>query len=166
MVSPSKPPKNRFMRILLAGLDELNMFPSDADRDRAVEAFQRSLGGTMTLKICALNVIVFLVVMFVVRTAGSFFTQAGWIEDLGLVLAVASIILVMRWTYHRTAARHLRRALLETGVAVCAKCGYRLDGLPPDTTVCPECGGTLNERAKDLLRIVSEVRGSTENKPV
>ncbi|MCA9296818.1 MAG: hypothetical protein KC983_09875 [Phycisphaerales bacterium] len=33
----------------------------------------------------------------------------------------------------------IRRAMRDCGLNICARCGYELKGLPPDS-VCPECG--------------------------
>lgn len=54
---------------------------------------------------------------------------------VSLVVWVLSAF-VYGWIY----VRAVRRAMRDFGHDICVGCGYRLDGLPPDAALCPECG--------------------------
>jgi hypothetical protein len=70
--------------------------------------------------------------------------QRIWSLPVYILFEVAFVFVVcalMYWIFQRRYRRFAWRAVRELGFAdVCARCGYRLAGLPPDRTACPECG--------------------------
>ena len=148
---------HRLMRVTLAGLDELDRFPTEEARRQALDRYARRLegfgnprwwfgfllvtGGTLVVvnvTVRALPILLPLprtVVTVVVGTLG-----------------IAVFLVLLRWFHRVGAARALRVELLQVGVPVCRRCGYLLEGLPADSRQCPECGRELGEEALEILR--------------
>ena len=148
--------RKTLLNFTLAGLEELDHFPSDEDRQRAIGAIESGFGGGgMALGI-------FL-------TAGSFTGTAVLVRFLLTTLPVGvppllgdllvfglaggAFYAALRGLHRRGVRRALRQQLIECGVPVCSPCGYPLRGLPPATSVCPECGRALEARVRLLLSV-------------
>lgn len=153
-------PKRSLLHLTLAGLQELSMFRTEQDRDRAIAEFGESLAGNGRGLIAGIVVVAVSVAGFVfaVRVIVSQFTQRMWVRDVAFVVALVGMFLLLRWLHQRGAARHLRKHLVDSGVPVCIDCGYRLDGLPSSADVCPECGGALSDTIRGTLKLLSTAR--------
>jgi len=65
-------------------------------------------------------------------------------QNVPYMIGLAVIVLLFwpwsAWAYARVYGKPCRLAMLKLGRLVCVDCGYRLEGLGPEITRCPECG--------------------------
>ncbi len=142
------------MNVTLAGLPELELFPSDDARRQAFREISDKPDRPKKMVVASTLVVA---AMFAVASAAQWLLTALGAPKglagvlLGLALAV-TLAFSIRALHRRVMGHELRLKLLEAGVAICVKCGYALRGLPTDSTRCPECGRGLSDRARELIR--------------
>ena len=94
--------------------------------------------------IFALIVPVVLVFKFVLPLVLGWLGMTG--QNMPYVVGIAVVLVVFwvwaAWVYKHLYAKPMRRAICETGRALCVECGYDLTGLDGDIKVCPECGSS------------------------
>lgn len=157
MGATKRMPRN-LLNFTLSGIDELSMFPSPEERQKALEELGRSfrwweiaLGivATATAAIVVnfgLKIAIKWAIPNVSRATGEA------LDMLRFVVMAIAVFLVLR-ALHRWGVRPaLRQRLIQTGVPVCMGCGYLLRGLPETTAKCPECGRSVDETVRDILR--------------
>jgi hypothetical protein len=159
---PMKKPSRNLLNLTLAGLDELDLFPSDEERQAAIDAVAGSRSGlaspALWLGIATCGFVA-LAAMLLSRVAirpllaslvpGRAGGELVDIVHIGFVMGAT--FLVMRWLHRRGAAALLRRRLLGAGVPVCVRCGYHLRGLGTSARACPECGRALDGEVQTIL---------------
>jgi hypothetical protein len=59
---------------------------------------------------------------------------------LGIAIPCLVVILGSAWLYRFIYRTPVRRAMRELGYDICIGCGYRLEGLGNEHSICPECG--------------------------
>lgn len=141
-------------RYTLKGLDELEHFPDEASKQKALEETSSEVGardlaigiffiasagiGSMWLAKTIVRHLPFAMPRFVGESIPFIvmFTAVGF-----------TLVFLHRWGTRDT----LRKKLLHAGVPVCMKCGYLLRGLDRETPTCPECGRRIDENAKAIL---------------
>ena len=57
-----------------------------------------------------------------------------------MITFVVSISVAAAWLYRFIYIKPARMAMRELGYDICIGCGHRLQGLPPTSPQCPECG--------------------------
>lgn len=166
-VAPAKPasspapmlatPKKRkhLLHYTLAGLTELQHFPSDADRQLALDEIGGEAGnpkrGSFWLALGIIAISVIAARMLAVWVL-SFVVWPGAIEELLRFLAIfGAFFIVLRWLHRWGAAGELRAKLVAQGVPVCFKCGYLLHGLRNEVGRCPECGREFDAQVRQIL---------------
>lgn len=151
---PSRPDAAGLLRFTLAGLPELEMFPTAGQRDAALASvvagitpagrawwtgFAILVGGVAAVGIPA---------RILVPRLG----LPRWSNDLILMALIGGcVFFVIRWLHRWGAQRVLRERLLDAGVAVCTHCGYDLRGQPSEPLRCPECGRPMDPRAAAIV---------------
>lgn len=148
-------PKRNLLNLTLAGLDELEHFPSPAQRQAAIDAFPSSIRSRDVIIGAALLIIAAVAVNIAVRilvwnTLPGRFTRFA--PDVALVAMLTTAFFFIRWGHRRTAQRWLRSRLLACGVPVCTACGYNLRGLPDPAGRCPECGAAISPEAARIIQ--------------
>lgn len=161
---PSRPDDlgvNRLMSLTLAGLDELDKFPSEESRREALDRWAREGEGFSSPRWWLAVALVaggsFFAMQLTSRFMGALFPRhASVIELLAWTVGVVTFLAVLRWLHRVGAARVLRRELLRAGVPVCQGCGATLTGLPDEAGHCPECGRELGD---DVLVVLGREPG-------
>lgn len=142
----------------LGTLPELELFPTLEQRDQAVREIEavtrpgwRVTWGwakptliTLPFYVCSLAIILWM--MSALR-----YPAPPWDIRIANGVAIMSWIVARTHLVNRSIPRAIRIKLLDVGVAVCLQCGYGLQGLPVDTTRCPECGKRLDARVTNLI---------------
>ena len=141
--------------VLLRDMEELQHFPSDADRQAAIDEVTNELrrsreeGRLAVLVVSLVAPILFIPIYLFIRGQASRYLPLtlakliGW--GVGLVMMLIPIWLNIR----RGAPTLLRKKLLARGVPVCMNCGYVLRGCPGPN--CPECGRPFDEQVRAIL---------------
>ncbi len=148
-------PRPNLLNLTLAGLDELDHFPSPAERQAAIDAFpssirRRDIAVGVVLLIAVAVAVNISVRILVWNALPGRFTRFA--PEVALVAMLTTAFFFIRWGHQRTAQRWLRSRLLACGVPVCTACGYNLQALPPSTTRCPECGAAIPPEAARILQ--------------
>jgi len=143
------------LNLTLAGLPELDHFPSLEERQKALWEIGNEAGDTKSgwfwLAILAV-VGGAILARYVAGWLLSYVALPGELEDILKVLTILAVFfLVLRWLHRRGAAAELRRKLLARGVPVCMGCGYLLRGLSVSTERCPECGRAFDGQVEKIL---------------
>ncbi len=139
--------RNRFNRwsseAHLRGLPEMQRFPDDESRQKAVQDIYRGMYTWQFAVVLILHAValwtVFFGVEYVIRTQIAALSRwSAWVSMVLVLIGYAVFIVVC---LRRDSIRDLRRKLIEAGVPVCVKCGYDLRGAPAEgDRRCPECG--------------------------
>lgn len=141
--------RRTFLNFTLAGLDELELFPTPEERQKAVNEVGTETRGRDFAKGMTILTLVAAGTAFLALLLGrALFTGVLPRALVDLVPAASAIIaaLITMRLLHRWGARaDLRRKLL--------RCGYDLRGLPPGGALCPECGTEPSVEATRLLTI-------------
>jgi hypothetical protein len=150
------------MNVTLAGIEELEHFPDAEAREKALEEYAKSVRGWSLL----------LGILIASSVAAFSFALARWVivplviwalpislpRGSPEILRFAIVALCMFFTIralHRWGVRHdMRQRLLKLGVPICLDCGYLLKGLSETVDRCPECGRTIDQNVRDILRAV------------
>jgi predicted Zn-ribbon and HTH transcriptional regulator len=153
--SGSRRRRNTILRLTLAGLPELELFPSKETRETALWEVGNESGGEVVkglLPGILLIALVVLLAQFVSRGLMSLIHWPRAVEDSIQLLLVAMVAFAAIRTLHRRGFRQaLRHKLLAIGVPICVQCGYALRGLPPSSKRCPECGIEVEEKMRSMI---------------
>jgi hypothetical protein len=157
----SKSKRSRAVSLLpftLAGIDELDLFPTPAARKKALDEIGRDFTwwefvfGVLVTAGAAIGANWLLKMLFRMLFPGVPGLPGEGLEFLRLVMVMGAVLIVLRLLHRWGVRPALRQRLIESGVPVCLGCGYLLRGLPPDSTVhCPECGRAIDERVKAIM---------------
>jgi len=143
------------LKVTLAGLPELDKFPSDKERSEALQQIGTEAGNVRSGGYWLAIAILVGSVLLARTVAGFLLAQVSWpnwIEDgLKYAAMVLAFIVIIRRLHRWGAASSLREKLLAAGVPVCRKCGYTLIGLPLTPGRCPECGKAFDEAVRAIL---------------
>lgn len=148
------------LRATLAGLPELDMFPGVRDRRAALDHFGAVICGDRNWRWWTVAG----VMIAIAATAG--YAMSALVACCGVPLVSyglsnyilrAGAMLLVFWTLLRKtqrvgAAAHMRRLLIDRGVAMCLRCGYCLAGHDERAQRCPECGRAIDELTRGKLR--------------
>lgn len=150
------PPKVHPFNATLRGIEEVENFKTAEDRQRALT----ELGDEVRLRDLALGI-----TLCVAAALGSFWLMramfqyilprsipAWFATNACYAAGLIGVLLTMRALHRWGAAKELRRKLIASGVPVCLECGYRLEGVPPRTEMCPECGKGIDASVLKLLK--------------
>ncbi|MCI0630751.1 MAG: hypothetical protein L0Y44_08885, partial [Phycisphaerales bacterium] len=150
--------RKHIMSIFLAGIDELTMFPSDEQRQKALDELGKAVKVwelifaivTVVVVACGINYGLKEFIKWVAPNMDR--TTREIVETVRLIFVIGSAFLVMRMLHRWGVRTELRAKLLEAGVPVCQGCGYLLRGLPSQTGACPECGRGIDEPVRTILQ--------------
>jgi len=160
---PSSPPEpgaslaSRIARApYLKGLSELEMFPDDASRQRALGEIEK---GFMPRSLREWGQFLLAVVVFLTGPAivGYLIAHIAlprlgpWNARIFLGVMLLGYAIIVYLAIRRDMPKALRNSLLDLGIPVCVACGYDLRNLPRATVRCPECGRKLDGRAVRAL---------------
>lgn len=170
-IRPLKPRKHP-MSVTLEGIEELSLFPNEAERQRAIAAHAESINGwgfVLGMLICVVIGVSSLVLSRVLVNTLHHVLPWGLPAAVRDVLPFALVALCMFLTVctlHRWGVRRaLRQRLLALGVPVCMHCGYALRGLPGDAQACPECGKEICCEALILLKAAADQAKAVDANP-
>lgn len=157
--------QNPVLRFTLAGLPELDLFPSREAQDTALWELGKEAGGSFIKDLLPGILIVVFVAMTAQVLAQRLLTIVVWppvIEEIVHFLLVAAAAIIAIRTLHRRSLRAaLRRKLIALGVPICVRCGYALRGLPATSLVCPECGTAIDASLRALIEADSPAEAPT-----
>ncbi len=146
------------LRLTLARLPELALFPNADDRRETLRAFGTSMRDVRDWRYWMMLSMMALLAAGVGLTVGQLAASAlGSIATgatnywLRLTTMIITLWMLISRTQRFGAALRLRLRLVELGVPVCLKCGYALLGHEPNAKRCPECGGAIDARVEALL---------------
>ena len=154
-VADAGKPRPNLFRYTLKGVEELDHFPSEESRLRALD----EIGSEVRLRDLAFGITILAAVVF--TTAAGTRMLIRWLipgvlgsadKDVSLLCGVIVGVVVMRWLHRWGTAKSLRRKLLKCGVPVCVHCGYLLRGLPTDVGLCPECGTAIPTETRLIIQ--------------
>jgi len=153
--SPNHGLRTHPFNVTLHGLEELDQFSTDAERQAALKEIADE-AADLTSKGYWLGVGILVGVTLSVWAGSAWLlTLASWPsavkEILRWLVMATSFFLTLRWLHRWGAREELREKLLARGVPICIKCGYSLRGATPESTNCPECGQKIDERAAKIL---------------
>lgn len=143
---------------------EMRLFPTEAARRRAERGVAKIIIASprawlvLAAAVMGAGVFTFVAFDFMLRTGA-----VGFFVIIALEFACTWIIAI--WVASTLASKvrpFLRQCLLETGVAVCARCCYNLAG--NTSGICPECGTPISEDVQKKLALVES--GPTEDPPI
>lgn len=152
----TKPGKHP-MNVTLAGIEELDLFPTPEAREQAIAEHAEAVRGwdlVLGIAIC------------VVAASGAWaFARWGNLGGLSYIMplpnwareiitfatVVVCMFITLRYLHRWGVKRELRRKLIDLRVPVCEGCGYLLRGVSPSTERCPECGRAIDARVRDLI---------------
>lgn len=139
-----------FLRSSMAGAKELNYFPTEQQRQDAIDSILRR---PLTWYE---GVLFFIAIALIFPQTGWTFvgwpiwkavdaivplTIARWHGVIAYYLVTLVVLFVALRVYHRrTTRRRVLYMLLGAGIPVCKKCGYDLRGQAMDAEECSECG--------------------------
>lgn len=148
---------NPLLRLTLAGLPELDYFPTPEARDTALYELGRDAGMSAPKSLAAGIAIIAAFTLSLVFAVKWLLRLVHWprlLEEwIVISLAGGFVFLLLRHLHRRGFVAGLRTKLLAHGVPICVPCGYLLKGLPESTTNCPECGHTIDENTKRVMLI-------------
>lgn len=154
----TKPGKHP-MNVTLTGIEELDLFPTSEDRERAITEYAESVKGwDLVLGIAICIVVVGAAWAFarwgILGGLSYIMPMPGWARE---VITFATVVVCMYFTLrflHRWGVRReLRRKLIDLRVPVCEGCGYLLRGVSPTTAHCPECGRLIDAPVRGLITL-------------
>lgn len=153
---PSEPWYDRIARRpYVAGLPEWDLFPTEADRLRALRTIERGMTPRSLLDILRFGAVVgvlFLVPWWLCSTLADLLfpgdPRRGWFTLVTATLAYITLVFVL---IRRSIPRDIRRELLACGVPICVRCGYGLRGIAADRNCCPECGRRFSPEVRTVL---------------
>lgn len=157
--APRKPKRN-ILGLTLRGLEELQYFPNEEARIKALDDIGRSFRLWETV-----FAIVVIAVAAIAANIGLKWL-IGWLipvhgrltgeilDTLRVIFVIAAGFLVMRALHRWGVRKELRQRLIAAGVPTCESCGYLLRGLDAAVTHCPECGNEIGEHVRDVMRAV------------
>lgn len=150
----TRAPRLHLLNATLAGLPELEHFPSEAARQAALQRMGLEVGRRSFSDLLKGIVAVAgtgAMVVIVARLGVRGLSWPRWVVDgLALVAALAVAWGVLRFLHRRGFQRELRGKLIENGVAICRGCGYLLRGLAASVR-CPECGRGFDADVRAIL---------------
>ena len=164
-VSDAGKSRPNLFRYTLKGVEELDHFPSEESRLRALD----EIGSEVRLRDLAIGITILAAVVFITASGARMLIR--WLipgvlgsadKDVSLLCGVIVGVVVMRWLHRWGTAKSLRRKLLKCGVAVCVQCGYLLRGLPINADTCPECGATISAEARLVMQPFSNQQQDAE----
>jgi predicted Zn-ribbon and HTH transcriptional regulator len=134
------------------GLPELAMFPTDAARESAVDAARRDIEGRRGFGLLHFGALMLLFIGLHAALARLLPGLGYWASVVAAVIAIAVVESGVYLITRRHAARRLRAALVEEGVAICTRCGYDLRRLRREASLrCPECGSPVPEAVAAII---------------
>lgn len=151
-------------RMILGGVPEQDLFPDERTRREAVDRVDEAMekGSEFWVKM-TLALVVWVAICLACNWAiENFIVQSAWVTVVGAPLALLGSVAVVLWTWRHVASRRLRRALIESGVPVCLRCGYPLRGLRSDhAPQCPECGWRVSRRVRSVMEATIDHAANT-----
>ncbi len=142
------------LNLTLAGMAELELFPTDKARQQAFSEI--SDNPSRPKRMAVATTVVVAIIFAVASLAKWLLAELGVPPGLAGVLLGLAIVATLMFSigalHRRVMGHELRLKLLDAGVPICVKCGYALQGLPTDSTRCPECGRGLSDRARELIK--------------
>lgn len=146
---------NPLLRLTLAGLPELDYFPTPEARDTALYELGRDAGMSAPKSLAAGIAIIAAFTLSLVFAVKWLLRLVHWprlLEEWILIsLAGGFVFLLLRFLHRRGFVSELRAKLVANGVPICIPCGYLLRGLPETTTNCPECGKIIEPKARAVI---------------
>jgi predicted RNA-binding Zn-ribbon protein involved in translation (DUF1610 family) len=147
------------MNVTLAGIEELEMFPSPEEREKAIAQHADSIKGwdlALGIGVCVIiGAGSWVLARWGILGGLSYLTSSpipGWVQELVILGTVAvCMFLTLRFLHRWGVKRELRHRLVTLGVPVCVGCGYLLRGLEPNVEKCPECGRTVDQVVREML---------------
>lgn len=148
------------VRVTLAGLPELDLFPSDEDRKRALADLVTSNRHIPRKFRNIVGSLGFVYVLFPLLIKELLKSWTGLplasVYLISIFMSVAIAFLIRLMLDRKYLTRALREKLISVDVPICVPCGYLLRGLPPTTERCPECGKEISSEVRALLTKASE----------
>ncbi len=141
-------------KAILGGVPGRDLFPDECTRQEAVVRIDRSMekGAEFWLEMILALAVWGAVCFGCAWVIENLIVKSGWVTAGMIAVSILGSVAAVLWTWRRVAARHLRRALIESGVPVCLRCGYPLRGLAPEVTPrCPECGWRVSRRVRSVM---------------
>lgn len=143
------------MNLTLAGLPELALFDSDAERQNAINEISTENTNLKSWDHWLGVLILAAATMTSSFLCKWFLASVDWptpIEKtIRVVIVVFVFAFVLRWLHRIGVSWTLREKLLAADVPVCRKCGYLLKGLTVSTARCPECGRPFDDTVRRIL---------------
>ena len=146
--------------IVLRGVPELELFPTDEERQAAIDDLavelprvQQQQGIRAMFSAIAVGVGT-IPLYFFMRAELSRYVPLTLAKLIGWAVVVAILAVIAIRGFRSAAPQLLRKRLLSRGVPVCRKCGYLLRGCPGPN--CPECGQSFDEQVRALLARVND----------
>lgn len=153
MAQDAKPRKHLF-NFTLSGMEELDLFPNEASRQKALEETSSEVRGrdiAIGAAVVGLSGTGSLILAKIVLRNVPFAVPGILNSTIPFLCAMGavwvSLVILHRWGTREV----LRKKLLHAGVPVCIKCGYLLRGLANGIESCPECGRKIDESARKIL---------------
>ena len=161
------------MNVTLAGIEELEMFPSAEERERAIADHADAIRGwdlVLGIAVCVTVALgAWVLARWGILGGLSYLTSQpipGWAREIitfGTI--VVCMFLTLRKLHRWGVKRELRHRLVALGVPVCVGCGYLLRGLDLKVEKCPECGRAIDEAVRAALTKASQSDQTPADQP-